>query len=158
MRLQAETMTDREHLESLLKERYERLVDRLTALEALVEEKIKRMEALIESSERLLASTQDSAKEAVKTANEATQIRFNSFNEFNQRMNDLARTYLTIPAFDQFRKAIEEWKSLTSTRLDRREGESSGLRMSGSVLIAIIAAISAFLGIIAWFAGRGGVR
>jgi hypothetical protein len=147
----AEGVSDREHLEALIAEKSARLQDKIDYTEKLLEEKFRRLESNIVSTEKLLSMAQDAAKEAVNKADEATKTRFSSFNEFNERMNQLARTYLTIPAFEQFRDAMESWKAVTSTRLDRREGESTGVRLTGSTIVALVVALSALLGIIAWF-------
>lgn len=149
--LVADGVSDREHLEALLTEKFARLQDKIDFTEKLLEEKGRRLESNIASTERLLSMAQESSREAINKSDEATRTRFSSFNEFNERMNQLARTYLTIPAFEQFRDAMESWKSVTSTRLDRREGESTGVRLTGSTIVALVVAISALLGIIAWF-------
>ena len=59
-------------------------------------------------------------------------------------------TSMTLAAFDQFRKAYEDWRSTITTRIDRKEGETSGVRLTGGLVLSIILAVSAGLGIIGW--------
>jgi thiol:disulfide interchange protein len=149
-----------DHMETLFNEKVKRLDDKIDHTERYLAEKCEALRAQILATEKLLVTAQDSAKEAVKIANDSSKIRFESFNEFNTRITQMTATFFTIPAFEQFRNSIDSWKLDVNKRLDWRGGESSGIKLTGSTILSGLVLISLLIGIIvavaAWGAGKKG--
>lgn len=136
--------------EALFNEKIKRLDDKVEQSERYLVERCAALNEKITAAERLLTVTQENAKEAVKIANDASKIRFESFNEFNTRITQLTATFFTIPAFEQFRLSFDAWKLDTNKKLDRREGETTGVRLTGSTIVSSMIFLAALAAVVAW--------
>lgn len=67
----------------------------------------KRIDSDIKHNADVMKIVHESAKEAVTKAETANSKRFDSFNEFNQRMNDLSATYLSRETYGASQAGIE---------------------------------------------------
>lgn len=67
-----------------------------------------------------------STKEAVVKAEDATERRFASVNEFRQTLSDQAGQFVTRAEFDAVKLTGEERIRDLTTRLDKAEGKSGG--------------------------------
>ena len=137
-----------DHLNNLFNEKVRRLDDKIEQTERYLVEKCIKIETQAAATERLLLMTQQAADKAVGIANEASKLRFESFNEFNTRITQMTATFFTIPAFEQFRISFDSFKADTNRKLDKREGESAGIKLTGSTIISGVMFIAALIGII----------
>ena len=126
-------MTEQERLEAIIGERFERFAERIASMERLLEERISGM------------------SHAVSIASVEMNRRLEGMNEFRAQINASEMKYMTRQEWDSAHRMLEQQVRAIETRLDRREGETTGIRMTGSLLMTIIVAAAAFLGIVAWF-------
>lgn len=130
-----EASREQQIYEALFNEKIKRLDDKIEQSERYLAERCDKIIEKVGATEKLLTVTQENAKEAVKIANDASKLRFDSFNEFNARIAQMATTFFTIPAFEQFRNSYDSWRGDINKRMDRREGESSGIKLTGSTIM-----------------------
>ncbi len=125
--MEVDTMTDQERLEAILGERFERINDRFTAMD-----------------------------ESIKVAATEMNRRLEGMNEFRAQINSAETKFMTRQEWDSAHRLLESQVRALETRLDRKEGETSGVRMTGNAMVAVVIAIAAVLGIITWFATHAG--
>jgi hypothetical protein len=133
----------------LFNEKVKRLDDKIDQSQRYLIGRCEKLNEKILATEKLLSTVQDNAKEAVKVANDSSKLRFESFNEFNTRMTQMTNTFFTISSFEQFRNAYDSWKLDTNRKLDRREGESQGIKLTGGTMMSAVMIIAALMAIIA---------
>lgn len=76
-------------------------------LKVLIEERTRYLETLIAANDRRMEAIQMAAKEALTKAETATQLRFEGFNEFNERISELTRTFVDAKVFAEYRNSVE---------------------------------------------------
>jgi hypothetical protein len=76
----------------------------------------------------------EAQKSAVTTAMTATERRFDSVNEFRQTLSDQAHAFATRDQLDALRAIV----GLLAARLDKLEGQRSGLGTGWSILVAVV--------------------
>ena len=120
------TMTEQERFEAILGERFERINDRFKAMQAAID----------------IASTE-------------MNRRLEGMNEFRAQINSAESKYMTRQEWDSAHQLLGSQVRALETRLDRKEGESSGVRLTGSLIVTLIIAAAAVFGIITWFITHG---
>lgn len=102
----------------------------------------KRVDSDIRHNADVMKIVHESAKEAVTKAEVANSKRFDSFNEFNQRMNDLSATYLSRETYGASQSGIENrlrvLENLTNVGTGRRS-------LSEPILLLIVAGTGGLL-------------
>lgn len=88
---------------------------------------------------------------AVKIANEASEKRFESVNEFRGQLNDQVRTFLPRAEYDARHETLENRVSELTNRLNRSEGKSTGLNAGWTIFLGGLGAVSLVVGIILAF-------
>lgn len=88
---------------------------------------------------------------AVKIANQASEKRFESVNEFRGQLNDQVRTFLPRAEYDARHETLENRVSELTNRLNRNEGKSTGLNAGWGYLLGGLAGIATIVGIILAF-------
>lgn len=78
------------------------------------------------------------AKEAVLKAENATDKRFDSVNEFRQQLNDQTNTFLSRPEYNAQHKALEDKVSDLTDRVNTTDGKSSGVSASWGYLVGFL--------------------
>lgn len=84
------------------------------------------------------------AKEAVLKAENASEKRFESVNEFRQQLSDQTNTFLPRPEYNAQHKALEDKVSLLIDIMNQNKGQD----ISMGKIYAAIGALGALLGII----------
>jgi hypothetical protein len=108
----------------------------------------------IDAVEKRSEARFESMEQALKLADVATERRFEGVNEFRATLSDQAQHFVTIETLNAIierltaqaernRDAIFE----LSKRIDRREGEESGSRITKGSLYTAFGAAIAFLGL-----------
>lgn len=101
--------------------------------------------------DRAVQAALTSAKEAVLKAENASDKRFDSVNEFRQQLSDQTNTFLSRPEYNAQHKALEDKVSDLTDRLNTITGKSSGLKDGWSYLLGALAGISIVVGVILAF-------
>jgi hypothetical protein len=123
------------------------------------------LHAEIQAVEHRSEARFESMQRAVDLALEANDRRFEGVNEFRQTLSDQAANFVTRDAMsslnEKLQAAIERNSAdlrLLSQRIDRREGEESGARITKgtlySALVVAIAALGIFIALANYFTHR----
>jgi len=131
------TMTEKERLEAILGERFERIKDRF------------------EQSEKRIDERFESMGEALRIAASEMNRRLEGMNEFRAQINAAENKYMTRQEWDSAHRLLEAQVRALETRMDRKEGETTGVRLTGSLIVTLIIAAAAVFGIITWFITHG---
>jgi chromosome segregation ATPase len=143
-----------------INERYGRLNDAVEHVEEVVQEKFARLDDKISATEKALSIAAMAANKAIDKAEAAQQLRFAGLNEFNERINQMTRTFSTNEAAEATRKFFEsrlenlekDIEDLADERVSKLENWRSRATGVGSVLILVSGVIG---GIIVRLLGRG---
>lgn len=87
-------------------------------------------------------------KEAVLKAENASEKRFESVNEFRGQLADQANTLMPRQEYIVHHKALEDRVTELTDRVTRTEGQSKGSQVTKSGIIAAIGVTATILGII----------
>lgn len=87
-------------------------------------------------------------EKAVKTANEASEKRFDAVNEFRGQLGDQVRTFLPRTEYDARHETLENRVSELTDRLNRSDGKVQGTDITMGKIYAAIGAVGAILAII----------
>ena len=132
-----DTMTEYERLEAILGERFERIKDRFEQADKRVDERFESM------------------SEALRIAATEMNRRLEGMNEFRAQINSAESKYMTRQEWDSAHRLLETQVRAPETRIDRKEGETTGVRLTGSLIVTLIIAAAAVFGIITWFFTHG---
>lgn len=94
------------------------------------------------------------AEKAVKTANEASEKRFDAVNEFRGQLGDQVRTFLPRTEYDARHETLENRVSELTDRLNRSDGKTRGSEITMGKIYAAIGAVGAILAIIVLLANN----
>ena len=142
------------HIEQIIREKERRLDEKIDLTERYLAERCVRIEAQISAADKLLSLANESSKVAVEKADAAIAHRFDSYNEFNQRMTAMSATFFTTSAHDAFRLGIDSWRTEVNSRLDKKEGQGQGVRLTGSVIFGGIMLTATVVGVVVAFISR----
>lgn len=87
------------------------------------------------------------SKEAVEKAERATELRFNSVNEFRGQLDDQQRTFMPRLEYEQAHSALISRVDALAKRIDDREARSEGITDIWPIFFAIIGAVGVLFGI-----------
>lgn len=108
------------------------------------------IEALRSDDQKAVQAALLAAKEAVIKAENATEKRFESVNEFRAQLADQGNTFLPRLEYDAQHKALEDRVSALTDRINIKEGKGAGLNAGWGYLVAgvgLLITIIAFLGV-----------
>jgi acyl transferase domain-containing protein len=114
------------------------LTERVAALDRLMEAKFVTFQVMVESQAEKVSLALAAADKAVTKAEDATEKRFESVNEFRLTLSDRDRLSMTRTEFETFKEGSRsEFDQLRSSnaekftgilaRLDRAEGKGAGI-------------------------------
>ncbi len=113
------------------------------------------LHAEITAVERRSEARFEAMQRAVDTALEATERRFEGVNEFRSALSDQAQAFVTRDAIsalqDKLQASIDRNTSdlrLLAQRLDLREGEDSGAKLTRTGLYTSVVAAILFIGLL----------
>lgn len=86
------------------------------------------------------------AKEAVEKSDRATELRFDSVNEFRAQLNDQQRTFLPRLEYEQAHNALINRVNELTERVSAREARSEGMGDAWPILFGIIGVIGIVFG------------
>lgn len=91
------------------------------------------------------------AKEAVLKAENATEKRFESVNEFRQQLSDQTNTFLSRAEYNASHKALEDKMDALTDRFNKTEGRSGGLQAGWGYLIGAVGLAATIISVILAF-------
>ena len=120
---------------------------------------------LLSEADRRNEQRFQSTQEAIAKAERATELRFESVNEFRQTLTDQASSFMTRAAFDESQKAANAYRDtlnsrfeVINTRLTTRDGEKTGSKEtrddSKSMIALVIAVGTALITVASFFLKR----
>lgn len=136
----------------------EYLMAQINAAEKLSDQRFQAMKEQV-------AAAFESSQRAIDKADEATEKRFEGVNEFRAALSDQATRFVTTETLlslgEKLEAAIERNRDdldKLSKRIDLREGEVSGSRLTYGTLAALLAAFATIIGILVvaanWLSGH----
>ncbi len=124
-------------------------------LTALISAAEKRSDERFEAMKAAVAASFDSSEKAILKAEAADKTRFESFNEFNQRIDTILSNTVTRETLDALLEKLEsaitrnrEDLDALSKRIVLREGEIQGQRLTYGNMAAIVGVIGAIVGLL----------
>lgn len=112
------------------------------------DEKIAFLEKYVEQrftdQDKAVQAALQAAKEAVLKAENASEKRFESVNEFRQQLSDQTNTFLPRPEYNAQHKALEEKVALLTDIMNQDKGQE----ISMGKIYAAVGAVGAILAII----------
>lgn len=112
------------------------------------------LEQRIDELDRRYEQRFRSQEEAIKLARDATDARLEGMNEFRDSLKDQTAAYMPRLEAEGRLAALESQLASLTARVDRREGQSSGVQMGWGWLVGIVALIGGILGIGFLFRGQ----
>lgn len=100
--------------------------------------------ALLEERDRRYAERFAAQQEALRTALDATERRFEGVNEFRATLSDQAQTFATRAQVDALREIV----GALSARVDRAEGGRAGISTGWAVLIGVVSVGALIVGLL----------
>jgi hypothetical protein len=134
-------------------------------LTALINAAEKRSDARFEAMKNAVDAAFESSEKAILKAEDADKTRFESFNEFNQRIDTILSNTVTKQTMDVLIEKLEsqinrnrEDLDALSKRVDVRQGELQGSKITIGNLVLMITVGVAVIGLLVvlanYFAGR----
>ena len=121
----------------------------------LAEEREKRYDERFKAMEKSTDAAFQSSQRAIDKADEATEKRFEGVNEFRAALSDQATRFVTNETLtalgDKLQASIDRNRddiSTLSTRMNLREGEVQGSRLTYGNIAALIAVAATIIGIV----------
>lgn len=148
--------SEREAAASALREQLtERIATGDANLREHISAQVQQITQMIDNAERLSLARFDGAQTAIDKAESATEKRFEGVNEFRLALTDLSRTMAahtdltnlidrTNERFDLMRETVDR----LSTRMDLREGQEAGARLTTGAMVAGLTVLVGVLGLI----------
>lgn len=118
------------------------LEERVAALDRLMEAKFVTFQVLVSSQAEKVKLALDAADKAVSKAEQATEKRFESVNEFRASLADQSATLVTRTEFISKVEAVAEKLSDLTDRLNRAEGKGAGIGALWGWIIGAIGLLS----------------
>lgn len=106
------------------------------------------LEALRADDQKAVSAALQAAKEAVTKAENATEKRFESVNEFRQQLADQTNTFISRLEYDAQHKALEDKVSDLTDRMNKNDGVKQGSDVTIGKIYAAIGVVGAVLGIL----------
>lgn len=100
--------------------------------------------ALLEERDRRYSQRFDAQQEALRTALDATERRFQGVNEFRATLSDQASTFATRDQLDTLRQVV----GALNNRIERAEGGRAGLSTGWAVLIGVVTVSAVIIGLL----------
>lgn len=100
--------------------------------------------ALLEERDRRYSQRFDAQQEALRTALDATERRFQGVNEFRATLSDQASTFATRDQVDALRQVV----GALNNRIERAEGGRAGLSTGWAVLIGVVTVSAVIIGLL----------
>ena len=134
-------------------------------LTALINAAEERSEQRFEAMKDMVETAFKTAQTAINKADEATEKRFEGVNEFRAALSDQAAQFVTRQTLDalveklesQIERSREDLDAL-ARRIDIREGQQAGSRVTWGNMIAIVVAVAAVIGTVVvaanWVSGQ----
>lgn len=97
----------------------------------------------------------DATERAIQRADEATEKRFASVNEFRSTLADQAREFLPRAEFSQARDANLDRFTRIESRLDNLAGQTAGKVQSWGILIGAMALLGTLFTVVNFFITHG---
>ena len=129
--------------------------DALAAAEKVTVAERATVEERVRGVEMLAKVTQESAAEAVRKAEAATEKRFESVNEFRAQLADQTSAFLPREVFDTTVQQWSEWRQGVDKDRATLAGRSGGIGSSIGWIVAGAGFVATVLGIIAILASGG---
>jgi len=124
-------------------------------LTALIEGVEQRSQVRYANLESKVQAAFDSSQTAIQKAETATEKRFEGVNEFRAALSDQAAHFVTREAMaamaDKFDTQISQYRKDLETlgrRLDVREGQSQGSRLTTGILVTVTTVAVGVLGLV----------
>lgn len=121
----------------------------------VIEDNDSRYSERSESQRRAVDAAIAAASEATAKAERATELRFESVNEFRAALTDQTATFMTRAAFDEFQKATGTYRDglnsrfdAVNSRLNSMGGEATGKKDASDNSRANMALIVSVVGIV----------
>ena len=160
-------VSDGPSLETYVETRFNLIHSVIKSLESLVFQRIdesdKRYQQRFAAQEQALEKALDSMKEAINKAERATELRFESVNEFRATLTDQARDFVTRPAFDASMKTADQSHDSLNAKIDAltnrvniMDGKQTGGRDLWGLLVGGIGLAVAVTVMVLKFTGAGG--
>ena len=118
------------------------LEERVAALDRLMEAKFVTFQVLVSSQAEKVKLALDAADKAVSKAEQATEKRFESVNEFRASLADQSATLVTRTEFISKVEAVAEKLSDLTDRLNRAEGKGAGIGALWGWIVGAIGLLS----------------
>jgi gas vesicle protein len=124
-------------------------------LTSLINAAERRSDARFDAMKDMVETAFETAKEAISKAETATDRRLEGMNEFRDTLSDQASHFVTKDALEslvdkletQINRNRDDLDSLAK-RIDVREGQTAGSRLTWGNMAALVATAAAFIGII----------
>lgn len=97
------------------------------------------------STKEQLAAAMAAQEKAVQKAENATEKRFDSVNEFRQQLNDQALRFMPRTESDAYARSASEKIDLIQSRMDRLEGRTGGYASAGTIIAGAISVVTAII-------------
>jgi hypothetical protein len=128
------------------------LSGRIDDLRVLLDERYqtqqKAMETALTAADKAVQAALAAQEKAITKAETAAEKRFESVNEFRATLADQQSQLLTRGEYDAQHDALVDKVNGLADRLNRSEGQSAGVRLTGGVLVATITAAAAIVGVV----------
>lgn len=101
----------------------------------------------INALDLLMQNGLSTSKEAVEKAERATELRFNSVNEFRGQLDDQQRTFMPRLEYEQAHNALINRVDELTKRVDDREARAAGVIQIWPIMFGIVGVVGIFFGI-----------
>lgn len=101
----------------------------------------------INALEQSMSTGLSTSKEAVEKAERATELRFQSVNEFRAQLDDQQRTFMPRLEYEQAHNALINRVNELTARVSDRESRSEGIGDVWPILFGIVGVIGIVFGI-----------
>lgn len=108
----------------------------------------KAINAAMVASEKAIQAALSSAKEAVTKAELASDIRFQSVNEFRAQLSDQTATFIPRTEAAARFDGLAEKVGTLSSRIDKSEGSGQGLSKGWGILLGAVGLLGTLAGIV----------
>ena len=110
------------------------------------------------AQKELSFTTAADAKEAVNKAQQATEKRFDSVNEFRAQLKDQQTTFMSRAEVEQRMKALTDVVALLQQRVDKTEGQGTGAANLWALIVGALGLLFGAVGLYLAFSRRGEMR
>lgn len=114
----------------------------LDTLEEFLSQKIKAQADLQQAATQAVKEQSNAAMtaagKAIEKAEQSTEKRFDSVNEFRKTLSDQATDFLSKAEYYANHSALVDKVNILQSRIDSREGKSEGVGASWGVIVGVV--------------------